>query len=239
MEKLAQWLQEAKSVVVFTGAGMSTESGLPDFRSQTGLWRGQDPMRLASIQAMQQHREDFIDFYRMRIEGLRQSKPHAGHKILAKWEQQGWISGIITQNVDGFHQRAGNQAVAQLHGTLETVHCSQCARKYPSVQYLEEDGLICLCGSFLRPSVVLFGETLPQAALEQAEEWTGGSDLFVVLGSSLAVSPANWFPQQAKERGAKLVIVNHDPTPLDGWADMVIQDERIGTVLQRTEEAIR
>lgn len=231
MDPLKEWLYEAKSAVVFTGAGMSTESGLPDFRSQSGLWQGKDPMQLASTQAMRNHREAFIDFYRKRIEGLLACEPHAGHECLAALEQAGKVRGIITQNVDGFHQRAGSKKVAQLHGTLETVHCTRCEQVYPSARYLQQDGTICSCGGFLRPSVVLFGEALPSIALEQAQEWSDQADLFVVLGSSLTVSPANWFPQRAKERGARLVIVNQEPTPLDGWADLVISEKRIGAVL--------
>lgn len=236
LERLAQWIKESSKCVVFTGAGMSTESGLPDFRSQTGLWRGQDPMKLASTHALAHNREDFADFYRMRIEGLLACEPHRGHYILADWEQRGWVRGLITQNVDGYHQRAGSQSVAQLHGTLSVVRCLRCGAEYPCRKYLEEKGTSCACGGFLRPGVVLFGESLPQSALERAEAWTDEADLFLVLGSSLQVSPANWFPQRAKERGARLVIVNRDPTPLDSWADMIIRDYSIGDVLQETEK---
>ncbi|QRG69497.1 NAD-dependent deacylase [Brevibacillus choshinensis] len=237
--ELAKWIREASSCVVFSGAGMSTESGLPDFRSQTGLWSGQDPTKLASTQAMYHNRRSFVDFYRMRIEGLLACQPHAGHEVLAAWETRGWIRGMITQNVDGFHQRAGSQSVAELHGTLTTVRCLRCGREYPSARYLPEEGTICECGGFLRPSVVLFGESLPYAALELAEEWTRDADLFIVLGSSLLVSPANLFPQRAKEQGAKLVIINRDPTPLDRYADLVISDKPIGAVLRQTEKIMR
>lgn len=238
LAELAKWIKEASTCVVFSGAGMSTESGLPDFRSQTGLWSGQDPTKLASTQAMYQNRQAFIDFYRMRIEGLLACQPHAGHKILADWEGRGWIRGIITQNVDGYHQRAGSQAVAELHGTLATVRCLRCNQEYPSETYVGEQGTSCECGGFLRPSVVLFGESLPYEALERAEEWSDDADLFIVLGSSLLVSPANHFPQRAKQMGAKLVIINRDPTPLDRFADLVIQDKPIGVVLQETENIL-
>ena len=236
MKRLVEWIQQAKSTIVFTGAGMSTESGLPDFRSQTGLWQGQDPMKLASTWALAHEREAFTAFYQKRIQGLLSCKPHRGHEILAKWEKQGRVRGIITQNVDEFHQQAGSEAIAELHGTLATLCCTECERMFPSKRYVEKDGAVCTCGGFLRPNVVLFGEALPKEALQQAETWSKQAELFLVFGSSLAVSPANWFPQQAKEHGAKLVIVNQDPTPLDAWADLVIRDERIGTVLQRVEE---
>lgn len=236
MKQLVEWMQQAKSTVVFTGAGMSTESGLPDFRSQTGLWQGQDPVKLASTWALDHEREAFTAFYQKRVQGFLSCKPHRGHEIVAEWEKRGRVRGIITQNVDGFHQQAGSVAVAELHGTLATLRCTGCERTFPSKRYVEKDGVVCICGGFLRPNVVLFGEALPREALQQAETWTEQAELFLVLGSSLAVSPANWFPQQAKEHGARLVIVNQEPTPLDAWADLVIRDERIGTVLQRAEE---
>lgn len=239
MNKLVEWLREARHAVVFTGAGMSTESGLPDFRSAlTGIWRGKDPTQLASTHALRHNREGFAAFYRMRIEGLLACRPHAGHAILAEWERHGRIRGIITQNVDGFHQQAGSRNVAELHGTLGTLRCLACERTYPAARYLQPDGTVCGCGGFLRPAVVLFGEALPEAALAKASEWTEQADLFLVLGSSLVVSPANWFPQQAKAAGARLVIVNREPTPLDDLADLVIDDASIGTVLKMVEEEL-
>jgi NAD-dependent deacetylase len=240
MNQLAAWLKDASKTVVFTGAGMSTESGLPDFRSSLqGIWRGKDPAQFASTYALHHNRDVFVEFYRMRIEGLLKSKPHEGHAILARWEREGIIHGIITQNVDGFHQQAGNKQVAELHGTLSTVRCMVCGQTYPSAQYLQPDGTVCSCGGFLRPSVVLFGEALPEAALRRAEEWTEEAELFIVLGSSLQVSPANLFPQQAKARGARLVIVNMEPTELDDWADLVIHGKKIGDVLRQVEESLR
>jgi NAD-dependent deacetylase len=237
MNKLGAWLKEASKTVVFTGAGMSTESGLPDFRSALqGIWRGKDPAMFASTYALQHNRDVFVDFYRMRIEGLVKSKPHRGHSILARWERDGLITGVITQNVDGFHQQAGSRQVAELHGTLSTVHCMSCGTRFPSDRYLQPDGTTCACGGFLRPSVVLFGEALPESALRLAEEWTEQADLFLVLGSSLQVSPANLFPRQAKARGARLVIVNMEPTELDDWADLVIHGEKIGHVLQQADD---
>ncbi|MGG4460437.1 NAD-dependent deacylase [Brevibacillus sp. HB1.4B] len=238
MDHLAHWLRTSSFTVVFTGAGMSTESGLPDFRSQSGLWRGKDPMQLASTRAMMENREAFVEFYQMRIQGLLSCKPHTGHECLAEWERRGLVHGVITQNVDGFHQEAGSLAVAELHGSLAKIRCLACGTEYANTRYLEDQGTICACGGFLRPGVVLFGESLPQSQVDQAISWTEQADLFIVLGSSLTVSPANWFPQHAKERGAKLVIVNQEPTPLDAWADEVIQNERIGSVLQRVGQSL-
>ncbi|PWA07705.1 NAD-dependent protein deacylase [Pueribacillus theae] len=235
---LAQWLRESTHTVVFTGAGMSTESGLPDFRSaRTGLWNKVDPTRLASIDALERNREEFLTFYQKRLQSVQDYKPHAGHELLAKWEKMGLVQAIITQNVDGFHHQAGSENVIELHGTLRTVHCHKCGRSYPS-RVFAEGNHTCECSGFLRPSVVLFGEMLPYGAVEQAEVETGKADLFIVLGSSLTVSPANFFPVEAKENGAKLVIVNMEETDYDDMADLVIHDRKIGEVLQEVDEEL-
>ncbi len=231
---LEKWLDEAKYTVVFTGAGMSTESGLPDFRSQEGLWRKKDPAKIASTDALNHNVEDFIAFYRERVLGVKEYGPHIGHEILAKWEENGKVQSIITQNVDGFHQVAGSKRVAELHGTLQKLHCEKCGREYDGSAYMKET-FYCECGGVLRPSIVLFGESLPQDAFAFALEETEKADLFIVLGSSLTVTPANQFPMLAKENGAKLVIVNQDDTPFDRYADLMIQDKKIGELLREVD----
>ncbi|WCN36378.1 NAD-dependent deacylase [Aneurinibacillus uraniidurans] len=236
---LANLIMEAKHTVIFSGAGMSTESGIPDFRSATqGMWRHKDPAKLASTYALEHNRDEFVAFYRARIEGLQTCAPHDGHRILAEWEQRGLVHSIITQNVDGFHALAGSRYVAELHGTISRVHCQHCARVYSAVHYLEEEGTVCECGGFLRPSVVLFGESLPDDAVDMAERETYAADLFIVLGSSLQVSPANLFPQVAKRNGAKFVIVNMEPTELDYLADLVVHERKIGEVLAEANKII-
>lgn len=231
------WLKEAKHVVVFTGAGMSTESGLPDFRSSlTGLWTKKDPRHYASTEAMKYHREDFVSFYQMRIENLLKHQPHTGHEILARWEKEGIIQSIITQNVDGFHQRAGSKNVIELHGTLRTIRCETCGKEYPNVRFLQPEGTQCTeCNGFVRPSVVLFGESLPLEAIRKAEKEAYKADLFIVLGSSLQVYPANQYPLLAKQKGARLVIVNMEETEMDEYADLVIHGEKIGDWLRAIE----
>lgn len=233
---LKKWLDEADYTVIFTGAGMSTESGLPDFRSSQGLWKQKDPAQLASTDALNNNVEEFIAFYRERVLGVKEYGPHRGHHILAEWEKAGKIKSIITQNVDGFHQLAGSKRVVELHGTLQKVHCESCGREYDSEEYVNEE-FYCECGGVLRPSVVLFGESLPMDAFEFALEETEKADLFIVLGSSLTVTPANQFPMIAKENGATLVIVNQDDTPLDHRADLVIQDKKIGELLKELDES--
>lgn len=235
LQALRQWLKESTNTVVFTGAGMSTESGLPDFRSRTsGLWGNRNPLELASVTAMDDNRYEFIEFYRDRIENFRHCQPNSGHDILAKWEKEGLVHAIITQNVDGFHHEAGNQKVTELHGSLRSCHCTDCGEDYPINRFLE-DSVMCECGGFIRPSVVLFGERLSEETLIQAVSGSTKADLFIVLGSSLTVSPANFFPMEAKEAGAKLVIINMEPTQLDDMADLVIHNRKISEVLQKVD----
>ncbi|MFC3884602.1 NAD-dependent deacylase [Bacillus songklensis] len=233
--ELQTLLRKAKYPVVLTGAGMSTESGLPDFRSAAqGLWKYKDPARLASTYAMEHNRDEFVEFYTERIKGLKQCQPHDGHYILAKWERKGLIKSIITQNVDGFHHLAGSENIAEVHGTLRYLYCDRCRQKANHNLYLQAH-TTCECGGFLRPSVVLFGETLPDEAVLAAEQETKKADLFIVLGSSLQVSPANLFPIEAKRNGAQLVIINMEETELDGMADLVIHNRKIGEYLQEID----
>jgi NAD-dependent deacetylase len=235
IQTLKQWLEESKYTVVLTGAGTSTESGLPDFRSaDTGLWKGRNPMKLASIEEMENNRHEFLDFYQYRVEELLKYSPNSGHEILAKWEKEGKLNAIITQNVDGYHQLADSKNVSEIHGTLRICHCSECQTVYPISRFMETK-LICDCGNFIRPSVVLFGEMLPEKALLQSQQEAQKAELFIVLGSSLTVSPANFFPIDAKENGAKLVIINMERTEFDHLADLVINNRKIGEVLKGLE----
>jgi NAD-dependent deacetylase len=232
---LVDLLEKSNYIVVYTGAGMSTESGLPDFRSaNTGLWEKVDPTKIASTEALNRDVEKFFQFYRERVLGVKDCKPHKGHDILAKWEKDGLIQSIITQNVDGFHSEAGSKNVMELHGTLQKVHCETCKKEYGNEMY-ESESFYCECGGKLRPSIVLFGEGLPEETFMRAVQESENADLFIVLGSSLTVTPANQFPLIAKENGAKLLIVNMDPTHFDELADVVINDKRIGEVLSEID----
>jgi len=230
IKTLGQWIKDSTHTVVFTGAGMSTEAGLPDFRSKTGLWKQVDPRKLASIEAMQANPEEFYEFYRMRLAALGKALPHKGHKILAELEKERLIQVIITQNVDGLHHRAGSNRVIELHGTLREAKCLKCKSTYPA-NVLECEGIPrCKCGGMLKPGVILFGEMLPEEALRQADIETRKSHLFIVVGSSLEVSPANYFPLQARDIGAKLVIINMEPTVMDEEANLIIRG-KAGEVL--------
>ncbi|MFZ7103620.1 MAG: SIR2 family NAD-dependent protein deacylase [Peptococcaceae bacterium] len=222
LQTLAEWLKQSPYTVVFTGAGMSTEAGLPDFRSKDGLWKQKDPRKLASLEAMQQNPEEFYEFYRMRLATLGLADPHQGHYLLAQWEKERKIRAVITQNVDGLHHKAGSNRVIELHGTLREAVCLKCKAVFPAGVLMGQGIPRCRCGSMLKPGVILFGEMLPQDALHQADIESRRSHLFIVIGSSLEVSPANYFPLQAREAGAKLVIINMEKTIMDEEADLII-----------------
>lgn len=239
MKDGAEWLARqiiSASAVIFSGAGMSTESGLKDFRSKDGLWSQYDPTRLASVDMLEENYDAFREFYIARLLVPDSVQPNSGHRIIAGWESSGWIKGVITQNVDGLHQKAGSVKVAELPGSLEPVRCHCCGKHHAKEDFIGGKGF-CSCGGRLRPGVVLFGEMLPQSQLRLADSWSCDCGLFIVLGSSLTVFPANDFPGQAKCHGAKLVIINRDETPLDGVADLTVHED-IGAYLQKVVECI-
>lgn len=232
MQNFVDLLTSAHHTIIYTGAGMSTESGIPDFRSESrGLWTKFNPDELAHVNALYDNRDEFTEFYRNRLSEIREHKPHEGHIILGQWEDKGLVKGIITQNVDGFHTDAGSKNIMELHGTFNSFHCHSCNKEQDRDAYLAGDVICSACGDIIRPGITLFGESLPQHAFKQAEEESSKADLFIVLGSSLTVTPANMFPLLAVENGAKLVIVNNDPTPYDSYADILIQDQSIKDVL--------
>lgn len=236
IEALAHMVRDCGPLVVLSGAGMSTESNLADFRSREGYWARFDPMRLATLSALEREPGEFYAFYRMRLEALNGAEPNSGHRVLAGWEEKGILSAIVTQNVDGLHQRAGSKNVVELHGSLRKASCNRCGAPFSGMELLErtECGK---CGGPLRPDVVLFGENLPSQALEESERLASTCGFFLVLGSSLVVSPANSLPRIAKACGARLAIVNREPTPLDGIADLVVRGE-IGMTLKAVDERI-
>lgn len=237
--KDAKWLAEQIQkgrVVVFSGAGLSTESGLQDFRSRSGLWSKVDPTEMASVGVLERRYDEFVDFYKERLYVPETIQPNIGHKLIAEWEENGFVTGIITQNIDRLHHRAGAVKVAELHGSLEPVCCHSCGKKESTENFLNK--VPCQCGGHLRPSVVLFGEMLPEKPLAEADKWTSDCDTFIVLGSSLSVSPANYFPRQAKSHGSKLIIINRDETPLDHMADLAVH-EGIGEYLSKVKEFMK
>lgn len=238
VETLLNLLASSTYTIVYTGAGMSTESGLPDFRSKSrGLWTKFNPDELANVNALVHNTKEFSEFYQYRLSEINKYKPHEGHFILGDWEKQGLIQGVITQNVDGFHSDAGSKNVMELHGSFRSLHCHSCGKETDRNAYLQGD-FTCDCGGTIRPGIVLFGESLPQETFLQAEKETMKADLFIVMGSSLSVSPANMFPLQAKENVAKLVIINREPTQFDTYADHLIQDQSIKELLVKMKTLI-
>lgn len=233
--KLADWIKEARYMVVFTGAGASTESGLPDFRSQRGLWK-KVPERLASVETLMNNPDEFFEFYQERFESFKDVKPNRVHHILAKWENEGRVKMVITQNVDGLHQQAGSRQVAELHGSNAHVRCQSCGKLFERTEFHKR---YCSdCGGMLRPNVVLFGEPLPMSEWMRAQHATEKADLFLVIGSSLQVYPAAGLPEQAVQRGARLAIINQEPTGLDDLAGIVCH-EMAGDVLEQVDGLLR
>lgn len=237
LELARAMLREGAETAVFTGAGMSTDSGLPDFRSKGGVWTNVDPMELATATAMRGNYERFHEFYAFRFEQMQGAQPNEGHRILADWERRGIAGCIITQNVDGLHAAAGSEVVYELHGSVGKVRCMECGS--PSTQEKFTAGELCtFCGGKLRPGVVLFGEGLPVEALDASWRAAEEADVFIVLGSSLQVSPANQLPEVAKRAGALLAICNRDITPLDRMADYQT-DEGIADFLRSLDGVLR
>lgn len=243
IESLAAALQRSKRAVVLTGAGASTESGLPDFRSREGLWQNVDPMRLASMTALHHSPVEFYQFYRHRLARLWGAQPNPAHYALAALQKAGLIRTLITQNVDGLHQAAGSPAVIEVHGSLRECHCLTCAARYPSslidieVQQPADCPNCPACGGVLKPGVVLFEEALPSDAIEAALEAAYAADLFLVVGSSLEVGPVNQLPAIAVAEGAELAIINLAPTHLDSRATWVIR-EKAGSALVSCAEQL-
>lgn len=217
IERLAQWIREANGVVVLTGAGMSTESGLPDFRSKGGWWRGIDPMTVATIDAFYDDYELFHGFYSARLQALDKYEPHEGHKALARLQQRGIITTLATQNVDNFHTDAGSTGVLELHGNLRHIRCQSCSKPFSVEAFLKREA--CPCGGKLRPGVVLFGEFLPEDAWQQAFSAISAADIVIVIGTSLQVSPVNQLPSLTN---GKKVYINLDVSSGGGF-DLIIE----------------
>jgi len=228
VETLAALVQEHQPCVVLTGAGISTESGIPDFRSPTGIWAEYDPMEYATIEAFRRDPLKVWEFYALRFEALTRAEPNPGHLALAALERRGLVQSLITQNIDGLHDRAGSQDVVEVHGSIRTARCLECGERVPLDQVVsalrEAPAPQCpSCGSILKPDVVMFGELLPVEAIDRAFELAHGAGLLLVVGSSLEVHPVAALPEEAVAAGAKLAIVNRGPTPVDHLASTRIE----------------
>jgi len=211
--------------LVLTGAGVSTESGIPDFRSAGGIWERYDPFEVAHIDALRRDPARVWEFYALRLDTLAAAEPNDGHRAIAELEEQGWIRAVVTQNVDGLHQRAGSRAVVEVHGSLREAECSSCGLRVPMATALEQLPLPACpeCGELLKPGVVMFGELLPARAVERASALAAEAGLLLVVGSSLEVYPVAGLPGETLASGGSLAIVNRGETPWDSRAELVIE----------------
>jgi NAD-dependent deacetylase len=229
VNQVVKLIKKSKYAIVLTGAGVSTGSGIPDFRTPgKGIWEKVDPFKVTSITAFDENPQRFYYFYRPRIEMLSRVSPNPAHKAISQLEEMGYIHCLITQNIDNLHQRAGSKKVIEVHGTLRKAICRRCGKIISSellIQKIDESKEkvpYCECGGVFKPNVVLFGEMLPN--LDNAIYESKRADLILTVGSSLQVSPANMLPQYCLNRGGKLVIVNFMSTHLDYLAEAVINE---------------
>jgi NAD-dependent protein deacetylase/lipoamidase len=232
MSELAQLLRERQPCVVLTGAGISTESGIPDFRSAGGIWAQYDPMEYATIDAFRRDPEKVWEFYALRLGVLAEAEPNAGHLALAELERRGLVQAIVTQNIDGLHQRAGSRDVIEVHGSIRSATCLECGTETS----LERPAQRCpRCDAVMKPGVVMFGELLPEGAMERAAQLARGAGLLLVVGSSLEVYPVAALPEETLASGGSLAIVNRGPTAYDGRAELKV-DGSAGDALGRLVE---
>jgi NAD-dependent deacetylase len=239
IRELAALLRERQPVVVLTGAGISTDSGIPDFRSASGIWAQYDPMEYATIRAFRRDPVKVWEFYALRFSVLTQAEPNAGHRALAELESRGLIEAIVTQNIDGLHQRAGSRKVLEVHGSIRTASCLECGERVSLEEVVaslrDRAAPPCpRCGAILKPDVVMFGELLPVAALERGVELAREAGVLLAVGSSLEVYPVAGLPEETVAAGGVLAIVNRGPTPFDRLAAIRI-DGTAGETLAAVE----
>jgi NAD-dependent protein deacetylase/lipoamidase len=246
VDKVAALILDSGRVVVFTGAGISTESGIPDFRSPGGIWTKFDPDDFTIQKFMSSEKTRRMQ-WRMMAEGglLKDAEPNQAHYAVAELESVGKLTCVITQNIDNLHQKAGNSPdkVFELHGNIKFVRCMSCGRRFPVEEILskldKEDIPDCqFCHGILKPDAVFFGESLPQKALNEAIKCSRNCDLFIVIGSTLVVYPAAYMPMYAVESGARLVIINLSPTPMDAKAAALITASA-GEAMSRIVEKVK
>jgi len=230
VNQVAELIKESKYTVVLTGAGVSTGSGIPDFRTPgKGIWEKVDPFKVTSITAFKENPQRFYYFYQPRIEILSRVSPNPAHKAIAQLEEMGYVKCLITQNIDNLHQRAGSKKIIEVHGTLREAVCQRCEKIISSELLIEKLNIseekvpYCECGGVFKPNVVLFGEMLPD--LDSSISQSMRADLMITIGSSLQVSPVNMLPQYCLDRGGKLIIINFMSTHLDYLAEVVVKED--------------
>ena len=235
IEKLRQWVAESDNMVFFGGAGVSTESGIPDFRSVDGLYHQKfqyPPETILSHSFYVRHKAEFYGFYRAKMLAP-WAQPNAAHRKLAQWEQEGKLKAVITQNIDGLHQKAGSKEVYELHGSVLRNYCTRCGKFYSAEFVKNAPGIPrCSCGGIIKPDVVLYEEGLDQQTVEGAVHAIARADCLIVAGTSLSVYPAAGFIRYFQ--GEHFVLINRDPTPADKLADLVLH-QKVGQVLSQIQ----
>jgi NAD-dependent deacetylase len=226
--RLAELVRSHGPAVALTGAGISTESGIPDFRSPTGIWAEYDPQEYATIDAFRADPIKVWRFYALRFRALTEAEPNAGHLALAELERVGLVQAVITQNIDLLHERAGSREVVEVHGSIRTSSCPNCRTQYPLDHVLPvvEDGGVppcAACDEVLKPDVVFFGELLPERAIDRAFELARSAGLLLVVGSGLEVWPVSMLPDETARAGGAVAIVNRGPTTFDAEAVLKIE----------------
>jgi NAD-dependent deacetylase len=239
VERLAELMEARRPCVVLTGAGISTESGIPDFRSRTGIWAQYDPMEYATIDAFLEDPVKVWEFYGKRLAMLDDAQPNEGHRALAELEDRGWVTAVVTQNIDRLHERAGSRVVVEVHGSIRTSSCLDCGTvvAFEDVVALLPVPSCPSCGRILKPDVVMFGELLPEAAIGRALHLAAAAGFLLVVGSSLEVYPVAGLPLETLAAGGSLAIVNRGRTPFDGRASVTI-DGSAGESLRALARAL-
>src|SRR5712691_315996 len=239
VERLVDLVGAHRPCVVLTGAGISTESGIPDFRSPTGVWAQYDPMEYATIDAFLEHPVKVWGFYGKRLAALDAAQPNDGHRALAELEDRGWVRAVITQNIDRLHERAGSRALVEVHGSIRTSSCLACGTVVPFAEVVELLPVPACpaCGRILKPDVVMFGELLPEAAIARATQLAAAAGVLLVVGSSLEVYPVAGLPLETLAAGGSLAIVNRGSTTFDSRAAVTI-DGGAGETLRALAAAL-
>lgn len=244
IEQVAHWMAESASTITLTGAGISTESGIPDFRSPNGVWATSTPVYFQDYLASEAAR---IEYWRQKSQAhadFAAAQPNRCHQILANWESCGHLGGVITQNIDGLHQIAGSRNVRELHGTARDVACLNCDWRDQADRFVADflqthqvpncpD-----CGGLIKHATISFGQNLSATTLQESAQWAANCDLFLAMGTSLVVSPASELPVIAHDHGARLIILNREDTPLDALADLVLRGE-LGATLAMIDSALQ
>ena len=241
---IAEKIKNGGKNVVFTGAGISTESGIPDYRSQGGIWDKFRPVYFDEFMSDREAREEYWRRWQELYQGIRQARPNAGHTAIARLDRMGLLAALITQNVDGLHQEAGlaDEKIIELHGNTRRIRCMTCRNITSTAETQKrlqsgDAAPECACGGYLKPDTISFGQAMPVDAVEKASTLSHTSDFFMVVGSTLLVQPAAHMPVYAKQNNAFLAVVNLSETPCDDMCDVLIRD-KAGNVLQRIVEEV-